>query len=449
MAVNDNRIIVGLDIGTTKVSTVIGELNGDGLLDIIGEGTVPSDGIKRGTVVNLEHTIHAIQQSVRAAERVAGVQVQEAYLSVSGSHIKAMTSHGLAAIRRNQQITQSDVERAIENAKAVPLDPNLELLHSLPQEYMVDGQEGIKNPVGMQGVRLEVDVHIVAGGSSSMANLRRCSQEAGIPVRAMALQAYASGLAVLEPAELDSSVVVVDIGGGSTDLGVFKHGNLIHSAILPLGGDHITADLAQILRLPTEEAERIKRKHGSAIPELADPDLSLEIILGGQVTKVSAFELARIIRPRVQEILSLARDEVDGALGPMELVARSVVLTGGASALLGVVEVGRDRFRLPTRLGGPVGISGLKDVVSSPAHATAVGLIRFGAQEGIRGYSGATRREPVIPEANFGAASVPVPESRGDAARNSQSGQERPRSADQASGKGLMDRVRDFFKDFF
>ncbi|UBV41594.1 cell division protein FtsA [Deinococcus taeanensis] len=378
----ENTIIVGLDIGTTKITTVIGEVGPNGTVDIIGEGTVPSEGMKRGSVVNLERATHAIKQSVQTAERVSGVKVESVYVSVAGNHAKAITSHGLAAIRRNQEIGQTDVDRAIENARAVPLDPNLEIIHTLPQEYVVDGQEGIKNPVGMHGVRLEVDVHIVAGTAGPLLNLRRCVQEAGLRVEGFVLHALASGLATLEAAEQAQTIIVVDMGGGTTDVAVFKRGNLTHSACIPLGGEHVTADLAQILKIPVEEAENVKRRYGAALPELADQDLTLEITTSsGSTHAITAFELSRIIKPRLAEIFGMIRDEIDQTLGPVELVAQGVVLTGGAALLRGTPELARDRFRLPVRVGRPRGIGGLTDIVSGPGHAGSVGLVLYGIGE--------------------------------------------------------------------
>lgn len=447
----DSRIVVGLDIGTTKICTVIGEVGPDGVLDIIGEGTVPSEGLKRGVVVNLERTMHSIRNSIAAAERVAGVRVHDAFVGVAGSHIKALTSHGLAAIRRHQEITRADVDRAIENARAVPLDPNLEVIHVLPQEYVVDGQEGIKDPVGMHGVRLEVDVHIVTGAQGPIANLRRCVTDSGVSVNGLALQAYASGLAVLEPAEEDVTTVLIDIGGGTTDVGVFRRGNLAHSAVVPLGGDHVTQDLAQILKIPGDEAERVKKKYGSAMPELADQDLALEITQGGVVTSVSAFELSRIIKPRVAEIFNLVRAEIDAAMGPVELIAGSVVLTGGTSLMRGIVELARERFKLPVRVGKPRGVSGLTDVVSSPIHATAVGLVRYGVAQGLgRGASPVGAR---LDERGFTVSPTPVtvggpsddpgdPEVVTPAVSHAQ-------QEPTASGPTLWDRIRSIFKDFF
>lgn len=448
----DNPIIVGLDIGTTKITTVIGEVAPNGTVDIIGEGTVASEGMKRGAVVNLERATHAIRQSVQIAERVSGVRVGSVFVSVAGNHAKAITSHGLAAIRRNQEITQADVDRAIENARAVPLDPNLEILHTLPQEYVVDGQEGIKSPVGMHGVRLEVDVHIVAGTAGPLLNLRRCVQEAGVKVEGFVLQALASGLATLEAAEQSHTVIVIDLGGGTTDVSVFKRGNLAHSACIPIGGEHVTADLAQILKLPTEEAENVKRKYGAAIPELADPDLTLEITSStGHTQAISAFELSRIIKPRLSEIFGLVRDEIDQALGPVELVAQGVVLTGGASLLRGTTELARDRFRLPVRPGRPRGIGGLTDIVSGPAHSAGVGLVLYGIGQDGKVPTSVFQEEapvqapppaaPTAPKAGGEGVTTttviaPVPPKK-----------DRPRSKDK-DGASLMDRLRNVFKDW-
>ncbi|MFC3835483.1 MULTISPECIES: cell division protein FtsA [Deinococcus] len=436
----DNPIIVGLDIGTTKITTVIGEVAEGGNVDIIGEGSMPSEGMKRGSVVNLERATHAIRQSVQAAERVSGVKVDRVFVSVAGNHAKAITSHGLAAIRRNQEIAQPDVDRAIENARAVPLDPNLEIIHTLPQEYVVDGQEGIKSPVGMHGVRLEVDVHIVAGTAGPLLNLRRCVQEAGLQVSGFVLHALASGLATLEAAEQMQTVIVVDMGGGTTDVGVFKRGNLAHSACIPIGGEHVTADLAQILKIPLEEAENVKKRYGAALPELADQDLTLEITTAsGSTHAISAFELSRIIKPRLAEIFSLIRDEIDHTLGPVELVAQGVVLTGGAASLRGVADLARDRFRLPVRVGRPRGIGGLNDIVNGPAHAASVGLVLYGiGQDG------------KVPHTVF----------RDDPNKDQIEGLDLPpvivqppviaeqKAGKTGGGEGFVDRIRNLFKDW-
>ncbi|MEX2535927.1 MAG: cell division protein FtsA [Trueperaceae bacterium] len=378
----DERIIVGLDIGTTKICTVIGEIASDGVLDVIGEGTVPSDGLRKGVVVNLERTIEAVRHSIASAERVAGVEVTSAWAGIAGTHLKAQTSHGMAAIRRGQEISRADVERTIENARAVPLEANMEFIHVIPQEYVVDGHDGIRDPVGMSGVRLEVDVHIVAGAQGPLQNLKRCARDAGVDVDGVVVQALASGLAVLNESERELTTLLIDVGGGTTDIGVFRRGILTHSAVIPLGGDHITQDISQLLRIPPDEAERVKRRYGVALPDLADREVILEVANPNYTASLSTFELAQVIKPRVVEILDLVKQNIEQRMGALELLAGNVVITGGASLMPGFDQVATERFRLPVRVGKPHGVSGLVDVVASPAHATAVGLVRYGMRFG-------------------------------------------------------------------
>ena len=393
---SDERIVVGLDIGTTKICTVIGELAEDGILDIIGEGTVPSDGLKKGTVVNLERTIQSVRESIEAAERVAGVTVRRATIGVAGSHLKAVTSHGMAAIRRGFEITETDVERTIDNARAVPLEAHMDVLHVIPQDYVVDGQDGIKDPIGMSGIRLEVDVHIIACAQGPLSNLKRCARDAEVEVGDVVVQSLASGLAVLDESEQELTTVLIDIGGGTTDVGVFRKGTLADSSVIPLGGDHITQDISQLLRIPPEEAEKVKKRYGLALPELADRNVSLEVSHPNYSASLTTFELAQVIQPRVVEIIDLVKSTIEQRMGPLELLAGNVVITGGASLMRGVEEVALERFRLPVRVGKPVGVSGLSDVVASPAHATAVGLVRYAAmRQGLslaeRQYNGRAR----------------------------------------------------------
>ena len=396
-----DSIVVGLDIGTTKICTVIGEVASDGVLDIIGEGTVPSDGLRKGVVVNLERTISSVRQSILAAERMAGVEVTKAFVGVAGSHLKAFTSHGMAAIRRGQEVTEGDVERTIENAKAVPLETNMEVIHVIPQEYVVDGNDGIKDPVGMSGIRLEVDVHIIAGAQGPLQNLRRCARDAGAEVEGMTIQALASGLAVLDTSEQDVTTLLIDIGGGTTDVGVFRRGTLAHSAVIPLGGDHITQDISQLLRIPPDEAERVKKRYGVAVPDLADRDVVLEVANPNYTTSLTTFELAQVIRPRVIEVLDLVKQNIEQRMGALELLAGNVVITGGASLMPGLDQVATERFRLPVRIGKPHGMSGLVDQVASPAHATAVGLVRFGKEQLNREPSMLSTRKTSGPQPNF------------------------------------------------
>lgn len=378
----DGSIIVGLDIGTSKITTVIGEVAANGSVDIIGEGTVASEGISRGSVVNLERATHAIRRSIEMAQRVSGVPVGSVFVSVSGQHVKAVTSNGLAAIRRNQEINQSDVDRAIENARTVHIDPHLEMLHILPLEYVVDGQEGIKSAVGMHGVRLEVDVHIVGGNAGPLLNLRRCVQEAGVNVDGFVLQVLAAGLATLEATEQASTVLVVNMGSSSTDVGVFKRGNLCYSTSIPFGGDQISSDLSQLFKLPMEEAEQFKVRYGAAVPELAEKDLTLEITKStGETQEVTSYEVARIIKPRQAEIYGFVREAIESHLGPLELVAQSAVITGGGAHLRGALELAREVFNLPVRVGRPRGIGGLSDLVAKPEFAVAVGALLYGIRQ--------------------------------------------------------------------
>lgn len=405
-------IVVGLDIGTTKICTVIGEIASDGVLDIIGEGTVPSDGLRKGVVVNLERTIASVRQSIVTAERMAGVEVKSAWVGVAGSHLKAFTSHGMSAIRRGQDITAADVERTIENARAVPLESNMDVIHTIPQEYVVDGNDGIKDPIGMSGVRLEVDVHIIAGAQGPLQNLKRCARDAGAEVDGMVIQALASGMAVLNHSEREVTTLLIDIGGGTTDVGVFRRGMLAHSAVIPLGGDHVTQDISQLLRIPPDEAERVKKRYGAAIPELADREIVLEVANPNFTTSLTTYELAQVIRPRVIEILDLVKQNIEQRMGALELLAGNVVITGGASLLPGLDQVATDRFRLPVRVGKPHEVSGLVDVVASPAHATAVGLVRYGSLH----------------------VKTQAPS---------------PHKVSQVSSNQFVDRIRNIFKDFF
>lgn len=375
---SDERIIVGLDIGTTKICTVIGELASDGILDIIGEGTVPSDGLRKGTVVNLERTISSVKESITLAESVAGVKVTSAFVGVAGTHLKALTSHGMAAIRRGQEISENDVERTIENARAIPLEAHMDVIHVIPQEYVVDGQDGIKDPIGMSGVRLEVDVHIIASAQGPLQNLRRCARDANLEVNDMVVQSLASGLAVLDEGEKELTTVLIDIGGGTTDVGVFLHGTLADSSVIPLGGDHITQDISQLLRIPPEEAERVKKKYGVAELDLADRNVTIDVAHPNYTASLSTFELAQVIKPRVIEIFDLVKSNIEQRMGALELLAGNIIVTGGASLMPGMENAAMERFRLPVRIGKPLGISGLVDVVASPAHSTAVGLVRYG-----------------------------------------------------------------------
>ena len=413
------RLFAGLDVGTTKVTAVVGEVAADGVLDVIGEGSAPSEGIRRGAVVNLEKTAEAIQKAVRAAERVAGVGVGEVLVGVGGPQLASVTSGGLAAIRRGQTIRPADVERAVEQAKAYPLEGDRELLHVVPLEFRVDGQEGIHDPVGMTGVRLEVDVLLVSNAAGPLANLRRAVEAAGLSIGGLVAQPYASGLGVLTPEEEEMNTLVLDLGAGTTGIGYFKDGRLAYAGVLPLGAELVSGDIAKLLKIPFEEAERIKKKYGAALPELADPELVLEVSQAGHPAGgIPAPELARIIRPRVREIFQLARKALEERTGPLEVAVGKLVLTGGGALLPGTEELARREFGLPVRLGRPTRVEGLSDIVASPTHAAAVGLLHYARASG----------EGTRPKKR--AAKAPAGE----------------RSADPAA---IWEKVKAFFKDFF
>lgn len=418
---SNERIVVGLDIGSTKVSTVIGEVAGDGVLDIIGEGTVPAEVLRRGAVVNLDQTVQAVKQSLGAAQRVAGVEATDVWISVSGDFLRSLSSHGIAAIRRGQQITRADIERTVENARAVPLGDDQEVLHVLPQQFVVDGNDGIEDPTGMTGVRLEADVHMVFAQKGPLDNLRRCVQEAGVVVNGIVVESLASGLAVLTRHEQDLNTLVVDFGGGSTNYGLFTNGILAKSGSLSIGGNAVTSDIAQILSLPPDEAERVKLRYGVAIPELADHDVELEVASPSKTVTISTFQLAQIIQPRVAEIFDLVKRNLEANGTGIEFIANNVVITGGAALMPGVAEVAEDRFGLPSRIGRPEDVSGLADVVASPIHAAAVGLVRYG--------------EELMPEVPFAERPVRRTPTRDE--------------DDEQPGERIGSRLRKFFKDFF
>lgn len=379
MARTEN-IICGLDVGTTKICAIIGEINADGIIDIIGVGTSPSRGLRRGVVVNIDHTVSSIKKAVNDAELMAGVHVESAYAGISGGHIKGINSHGVIAIK-NREITPQEVARVIDAARAVAIPLDREVIHILPQEFMVDDQEGIKEPIGMAGVRLEAKVHIITGAVSAAQNIIRCAHRSGLTVNDLILQQMASSEAVLSSDEKELGVTLIDIGGGTTDIAVFFEGSIQHTAVIPVGGDQLTNDIAVGLRTPTAEAERIKKRYGCALSSMVNKDETITVPgVGGRQPRVLARSvLADITEPRLEEIMSLVRRELE-KYGLMNTIASGVVLTGGAVAVEGMVELSEQIFDMPVRLGYPTGISGLVDVVNSPVYATGVGLVLWGVR---------------------------------------------------------------------
>ena len=372
--------VVGLDVGTTKICTIIGEVNEDGMVDIIGVGSSPSRGLRRGVVVNIDHTVSSIRKAVEDAELMAGVQAETVFAGISGGHIKGINSHGVIAIK-NREVTPVDVDRVIDAARAVAIPMDREVIHIVPQEFMVDDQEGIKEPIGMAGVRLEAKVHIVTGAVSAAQNIVRCAHRSGLRVEDLVLQQMACAEAVLSPDEKELGVAVVDIGGGTTDLAVFAEGSILHTSVIAVGGDQLTNDIAVGLRTPMAEAEKIKKRFGCALGSLVNGDETIPVpgVGGRQPRVLSRSVLADIAEPRLEEILGLVRRELE-KYNLMEFVASGMVLTGGSVAIEGICELAEQIFDMPVRLGYPISISGLVDVVNSPVYATGVGLVLWGAR---------------------------------------------------------------------
>ncbi len=376
--------VVGLDIGTTKICALVGVPGPEGV-DVIGFGTYPSHGLRKGVVVNIEATVDSIKRAVAEAELMAGCEIQSAFVGIAGGHIKGMNSHGVVALK-SREVTEDDIRRVIDAAKAVAIPMDREVIHILPQEFIVDGQDGIKDPRGMSGVRLEVKVHIVTGAVTSAQNLIKCVNKAGLTVDDIVLQQLASSEAVLSPEEKELGVALVDIGGGTTDLAIFHRGSIKHTAVISLAGDHITGDIAIGLRTPIEEAEKLKLKHGCALTSMASAEEMVEVAPVGEGQRprvVSRQILAEIIEPRVEEILGLVEEEIERA-GFRRLIPSGVVLTGGTALMEGMVELATQIFDLPVRRGYPKGIGGLVDIVRTPQYATAVGLVLYGSRKGKR-----------------------------------------------------------------
>ena len=374
---SDRNLLVGLDIGTSKVVAIVGEIKSDGALEIIGIGSHPSRGLKKGVVVNIESTVQSIQRAVEEAELMAGCEIHSVYAGIAGSHVRSLNSHGIVAIK-DKEVVQGDVERVIDAAKAVAIPADQKILHVLPQEYIIDSQEGIRDPIGMSGVRLEAKVHIVTGADSAAQNIVKCVQRCGLAVDDIVLEQLASSYAVLTEDEKDLGVCVVDIGGGTTDIAVFGGGAIRHTAVIPIAGDQITNDIAVSMRTPTQYAEDIKIKYACALSQLANPDETIEVPSVGDrpPRRLARQTLAEIVEPRYEELFGLIRDELRRA-GLEEQVATGIVLTGGSAKMEGAIELAEEVFHMPVRLGVPQYVSGLAEVVSNPIHATGVGLLLY------------------------------------------------------------------------
>ena len=374
------RYLVGLDVGTSRVTAVVGESMDDGTLDIVGIGVAESRGIKRGVVVNVDAAVDSIKKAIEEAELMAGVEIDAVHLALSGPHIKGFNSRGVIAVAgKNREITRDDVRRAIDAAKAVALPTGREILHVLPQDFVVDEQDGIGAPVGMTGARLEVNVHIVTGAISSTQNLVACFNRAGVTVTDTAIEQLAASESVLTQDEKELGVALVDIGGGTADLAIFERGSLWHTGVVAVGGDHFTNDIAVGLRTPIPDAEKVKRKSGCALSSMVDEEDTIEVAsVGGRKPRLMARRiLSEILQPRAEEIFHLVWDEIRRA-GYEKSLNSGIVLTGGGAILDGVPEIAEQIFDLPIRRGCPTGVGGLADHVNSPTFATGVGLVLYG-----------------------------------------------------------------------
>jgi cell division protein FtsA len=384
MAINkpkdSKNLVVGLDIGTSKIVCIVSEITPEGRLEVIGMGSSPSRGLRRGVVVNIESTVNAIQRALEEAELMADCKIREVYTGIAGSHIKSFNSHGMVAIK-DKEIGQLDVDRVVETARAVNIPMDQQILHTIPQEFVVDGQEDVSDPLGMSAIRLEVKVHIVTGAVSAAQNIIKCVRRCGLEVADLVLQPLASAMAVLTEDEKELGVCLVDIGGGTTDIAVFTDGAIRHTAVIAVAGDQVNNDIAVALRTPPKEAEDLKIQHGCALRQLADAREMIEVPgIGDRPPRtLSRQTLAEFIEPRMEELYSLVQAELRRS-GFEELLSSGIVITGGTAAMQGMVELGEEVFHMPVRLGYPRYEGGLSDVMHNPRYATAVGLLMAGLE---------------------------------------------------------------------
>ena len=384
----DKNLIVGLDIGTSKIVAIVAELQPEGTIKVIGLGQHNSRGLKKGMVINIESTMQSIQRALEEAELMADCKINNVFTGIAGSHIKSLNSHGMVKIK-DAEVSQMDVDRVIETARAIALPADQQILHILTQEFIIDGQEDVREPLGMSGMKLEVKVHIVTGAVAAAQNIVKCIKRCGIEVSDLILQPLASSLAVLTEDEKELGVCLVDIGGGTTDIAVFKQGAIRHTAVVPIAGDQMTNDVAVAFRTPTQSAEDIKIKHGCALRQLADPREVVEVpgVDGREPRQLLVQTLAEVLEPRVVELYELVLNELRRS-GMEEMIASGIVITGGSAMMRGMVELGEEIFHMPVRLGMPRHVGGLSEVVSNPRYATAVGLVLMGKQQLERHLSG-------------------------------------------------------------
>jgi cell division protein FtsA len=374
------EFIVGLDIGTTKICAIVGQITETGL-DIVGLGSRPSTGLRKGAVINIDSTVEGIQKAIEEAELMAGCHIHDVYIGVAGSHVRSFNSSGVVSVK-GKEIDVHDVERVIDAAKAIAIPADRQVIHLIPQDFIIDGQDGIKEPVGMNGVRLEGKIHIVTANSSSTQNLIKCSNRSGLHVKELVLEPIASAEAVLSEDEKELGVALVDIGGGTSDICIFVGGALVHTGVINIGGNHITNDVAVGMRTPQVEAEKIKIRHGCCMKELIAPEETIEVPgVGGRQPRIVARRLlAEIIEPRVEEMFQLIKAEIEKT-GYTDLIGSGVVMTGGCSMLEGMPELAELVFDMPVKRGFPSGMGGMRDIVNSPKYATGVGLLKYAARK--------------------------------------------------------------------
>jgi cell division protein FtsA len=380
-SVETENMIVGLDIGTSKVVAIVGKRKMDGTIEVVGVGSHPSKGLKRGVVVNIETTVQAIQRAVEEAELMAGCRIHSVYAGIAGSHIKSLNSHGIVAIR-DREVTQADIDRVIDAAQAVAIPADQKILHILPQEFVIDSQEGIKEPMGMSGVRLEAKVHLVTCAVNAAQNIEKCVRRCGLEVDDIILEQLASSHAVLTEDEKELGVCVVDTGGGTTDIAVFTGGAIRHTAVIPIAGDQVTNDIAMALRTPTQNAEEIKIKYACALTQLAGADETIKVpSVGDRAPRdLSRQALAEVVEPRYEELFTLVQSELRRS-GFEDLIPAGIVITGGSATMEGVVELAEEIFHMPVRLACPQAVSGMTEVVNNPIYATGVGLLIYGFRQ--------------------------------------------------------------------
>ncbi len=392
-AAPDKRMIVGLDIGTSKVVAVVGEVDLDGSIEIVGIGSHPSRGMKKGVVVDIESTVNAIQRAVEEAELMAGCQIHSVYVGIAGSHIRSMNSHGIVAIK-DGEVYPHDIDRVLDAAQAVAIPADQKVLHVLPQEYVIDNQGGIKEPMGMSGVRLEAKVHLVTCAVNAAQNIEKCIQRCGLEVDGIILEQLASNFSVITQDERDLGVCLVDIGGGTSDIAIFTDGSIRHTGVIPIAGDQVTNDIAMALRTPTQHAEEIKIRYACALTQLAGPDETIKVPSVGDrpPRDLSRQSLAEVVEPRYDELFTLIQAELRRS-GYEELIPAGIVLTGGTSKMEGAVELAEEIFHMPVRVGAPQHAQGLNDIIRNPIYATAVGLLIYGGRDEA---GGAPVREPTM-----------------------------------------------------